>query len=316
MRAGGTLVNGRMIARKDDPVWDQLGSSALFEDGLDNPYPPFAFNSGMGIREVPREECVALGVIEADEVPQIEDVELNEELQLNADQFDPAFLDAVIGELDATIEAGEIKLRNRATSPVDLVVNRLQSVLDALAGGIIKNTFDPNQPRDEDGQWVSLEDEAWTGTPKEMHQRADKIMRGFKSAKHPQLGEVHFTGKGRAKTLFDKRTPHEFQSVQAIPALVSSGKLVSSLPDRKGRSHIVAVHKLEHGLKIGPARYKAEITVRETREGVKTAQRFYLHRLFKNRKASSLSCLPGLSATAGSPAGNANEPRAGEESKP
>lgn len=140
VRAGGTLVNSRMIARKDDPVWDQLGSSALFEDGLDNPYPPFAFNSGMGIREVPREECVALGVIEADEMPQIEDVELNEELTANAEQFDPEFLDAVISELDATIADRTIQLRNRAVSPVGLAVNRLQSVLDALGGEPLCNS--------------------------------------------------------------------------------------------------------------------------------------------------------------------------------
>jgi len=45
-----------MIALKDDDVWDQLGSSDFFPDGLDNPYPPFAFNSGMDVRDVIRSE--------------------------------------------------------------------------------------------------------------------------------------------------------------------------------------------------------------------------------------------------------------------
>jgi hypothetical protein len=130
-------------------------------------------------------------------------------------------------------------------------------------------------------QYVELPDEKWTGTPKEMHQRADTIMKGFKSAESPQLGTVEFTRLGRNKTLYDKRTPHEFQSVQALPRLVEQGNVVSSLPDRKGRKDILAVHKIEHGLKIGDAKYKAELTVRETNEGKKIAQKFYLHRIAK-----------------------------------
>jgi len=65
--AGGDLVDGRMIARKDDQVWQNLGSSALFPDGLDNPYPPFAFNSGMDVFDVRRDEAEKLGVIDPGE---------------------------------------------------------------------------------------------------------------------------------------------------------------------------------------------------------------------------------------------------------
>jgi hypothetical protein len=131
-------------------------------------------------------------------------------------------------------------------------------------------------------------------------------MRTFTSARNPELGDVRFTGKGRDKTLFDKRTPHEFQSVQALPRIVEKGKLVSSQPDRKNRPTIVAVHKIEHGLKIGDAKYRVQVTVRELRDGTKTAHQFYLHRLLENGNAGSLSCLPRLSAETGSPAGNEN----------
>lgn len=44
----------RMIARKDSPIWDALGSA---DDGLGNPYPPFAFGSGMGWEIVTKEEA-------------------------------------------------------------------------------------------------------------------------------------------------------------------------------------------------------------------------------------------------------------------
>jgi hypothetical protein len=133
-----------------------------------------------------------------------------------------------------------------------------------------------------ENEFVEIPDEQWTGTPKEMHKRASTIMRAFASVRNPHLGEVRFTGKGRDKTLFDKRTPHEFQSVQALPGIVSKGKLFSSQPDRKNRPEIVAVHRLEHGLKIGDVKYRAEVIVRETKTGAKTAHQFYLHRIVKN----------------------------------
>jgi hypothetical protein len=50
----------RLIARKDHPVWSALGSKALFEDALDVDHSPFAYNSGMGLREVALRDWVAL----------------------------------------------------------------------------------------------------------------------------------------------------------------------------------------------------------------------------------------------------------------
>ncbi|MBI3418115.1 MAG: hypothetical protein HY043_22735 [Verrucomicrobia bacterium] len=59
--AGGKFFGGLMIARKDSPVWRKLGNA---RDGLGNPYPPFAFNSGMGVQDVPYCEALALGIID------------------------------------------------------------------------------------------------------------------------------------------------------------------------------------------------------------------------------------------------------------
>jgi hypothetical protein len=59
--AGGSLVDGgRMIALKGDPIWGELGSSGNFQDALDVDHPPFAFESGMGWREIDLEESRAL----------------------------------------------------------------------------------------------------------------------------------------------------------------------------------------------------------------------------------------------------------------
>lgn len=56
---------GRMIARKDSPLWQALGDGAGgFEDTLGNPFPPFAFSSGMGVRDIGYTEAVKLGLLQ------------------------------------------------------------------------------------------------------------------------------------------------------------------------------------------------------------------------------------------------------------
>lgn len=56
----------RMVALKNHPIWQALGSAELFDDALGNPYPPFAFSSGMDVRDVDREEAMELGLIDRD----------------------------------------------------------------------------------------------------------------------------------------------------------------------------------------------------------------------------------------------------------
>ena len=59
---GGTLHRGRMVALKDDPVWVRISR-------FGHPYPPFDFNSGMGVEDVSRDEAVELGLITDDYRP-------------------------------------------------------------------------------------------------------------------------------------------------------------------------------------------------------------------------------------------------------
>jgi hypothetical protein len=61
--AGGKLsAGGRMIALKGDPVWGELGSYDNFQDALGVDHPPFAFQSGMGWKEISAAECRKLGI--------------------------------------------------------------------------------------------------------------------------------------------------------------------------------------------------------------------------------------------------------------
>lgn len=60
----------RMIARKDSPLWQALGDGAGgHTDTLLNPFPPFAFRSGMGWRAVTRAECIQLGLADDPSAP-------------------------------------------------------------------------------------------------------------------------------------------------------------------------------------------------------------------------------------------------------
>lgn len=54
---------GRMVALKSSPIWQALGNGAGgFRDTLGNPYPPFAFSSGMDWLDVDREDAERLGL--------------------------------------------------------------------------------------------------------------------------------------------------------------------------------------------------------------------------------------------------------------
>ncbi len=55
----------RMIALKNHPIWTLIGSSALFKDALDVFWPPFAFNSGMWVRDVDYDETAKIGLIKS-----------------------------------------------------------------------------------------------------------------------------------------------------------------------------------------------------------------------------------------------------------
>lgn len=120
--AGGDFYDGgRMIAPKDSDVWQNLGDGmGGYDDTLGNPYPPFAFNSGMGVEEIDREEALRLGVIEEGDEVATDDVAFNEGLEVNAEQFDEDFLKALQGDLEAALENSKSEARNP-----QLIRNRL-----------------------------------------------------------------------------------------------------------------------------------------------------------------------------------------------
>jgi len=53
------------VALKDSPIWAALGSGAGgYRDAIGNPFPPFAFGSGMTWQRVGRAEAAELGLVD------------------------------------------------------------------------------------------------------------------------------------------------------------------------------------------------------------------------------------------------------------
>jgi hypothetical protein len=161
------------------------------------------------------------------------------------------------------------------------------NLLDKIEAGLrtANGSFTPGEhPRDERGRFaslplISIPDEGWTGSRKEMSDKADGIMRGFTTVEHPKVGTIHFTNQGRGETLHRQHTAHEFQAVQALPEIGRQGKWTGSEPDNKGRRGIVAFHKIEARLRIGSTPYHAQMITKESTDGTVTSHKFYLHRI-------------------------------------
>ena len=68
-----------MIALINDPIWEAISRFGL-------PYPPFDFNSGMGVAGVSRSDAIKLGVISPNAAPQRpQPRNLNDDLAMTAD---------------------------------------------------------------------------------------------------------------------------------------------------------------------------------------------------------------------------------------
>jgi len=80
--AGGKFYAGRMAALRTDPVWRRISR-------FGTPYPPFDFNSGMGLRQLSRLQAEDLGLLGPDE-----------ELTPDTDDFNEA-LEASVRDLSA-----------------------------------------------------------------------------------------------------------------------------------------------------------------------------------------------------------------------
>jgi hypothetical protein len=89
VRAGGSLTAGRMIARKDDPIWTAINR-------FGRPYAPFDYGSGMVTREIFRGEAERLGVIKRSDTIKPDTRRLNDSVQMSLPKGNPELTAEVI----------------------------------------------------------------------------------------------------------------------------------------------------------------------------------------------------------------------------
>jgi len=95
--AGGPPpVSGRLIALKSDPVWAKLSR-------FGQPYPPFDFNSGMGVKDISRREALALGVLTPDQTQPDPVQDYNADAEMSVASVHPSLLDSLRAALGSSV---------------------------------------------------------------------------------------------------------------------------------------------------------------------------------------------------------------------
>ncbi len=114
LAAGGSVdwegaVDSPLVALKDSPIWQALGDGDGGDwcDTLGNPFPPFAFNSGMAFAAVPRSRADELGLLNHAEVPAPMKAQLWSPAKAKAvlDSMGPNFKADLLKSLEETIAA-------------------------------------------------------------------------------------------------------------------------------------------------------------------------------------------------------------------
>lgn len=105
--AGGPRVDGRrMIALKTDPVWEAISA-------FGTPWPPFDFNSGMGLRNIRRKEAEALGLVATGQRLSSEE-SFNKSLEASARGLSPEKLAWIQQRLGDQVEISGDRIRWKA----------------------------------------------------------------------------------------------------------------------------------------------------------------------------------------------------------
>lgn len=135
LAAGGELFeNGtRMIAPKGSDVWVKLGEGAGgYEDTLGNAFPPYAFGSGWGLREVSRGEALTVGVMQPEDEAAKMPVELKQKLKAQANKVPKDILNA-FSDLELAEDGEWLRLAQKRQNAAE-AERSLRNRVSALSG--------------------------------------------------------------------------------------------------------------------------------------------------------------------------------------
>lgn len=121
---------GRMIALKTDPIWTAISR-------FGTPWPPYDWGSGMGLRDVPRDEAVALGLLDdADPmIPQLDPLRPNREWSTAVQARGTARAEALQQPFNAGMEASAKGLPEASLRRIEAAFPG-RVLIDAAAGVI------------------------------------------------------------------------------------------------------------------------------------------------------------------------------------
>jgi len=155
--------SGRLIAMKNDPIWLEISDFGL-------PYPPFKFNSGMGVEDVSYEEAVDAGVMDENDDPiPPPALGINDGYESSIEGLSADLLSALVADMQglAEIVGNKLVLKSAPTpAPVRQIANARLAALDGLFPAFtlrdaaegrlaLMNAYNPDEPRDERGRWAS-----------------------------------------------------------------------------------------------------------------------------------------------------------------
>lgn len=91
-----------------------------------------------------------------------------------------------------------------------------------------------------------------------------------KTVKHPQLGEVLFSGKGLKKFINSGADERKIKMVSALPEMIKTGKyLGAEPPEHNKKGAIVKYHRIGNTVKLAGKDYKVSVLIWEDRNGNK-----------------------------------------------
>ena len=224
--AGGGIYSGRMVALKTDDVWTRISR-------FGTPWPPFDFQSGMGLVELDRAEAEDLGLLSPEHVMEPQPLPFTENMQADVSSMSPRYvagLKAIFGDQVAIADGKALWVGSPRP-----VMNSRAFKRDSI-GRFAK-----------DGGPLNEKDNIARGT--RAVERALRTKADVTNAMHVNgLGAVHFPwgrpghkapiqeGRSKGKTHTDgygishALEKHGEKAVRALPVVIALGK-VTAHPD-------------------------------------------------------------------------------------
>ena len=164
--AGGKFFNGRMIAEINSPIWRKISRFGL-------PYPPFDFNSGMGVEPVRRDEAINLGAIEHGSVQEAQELpSMNENLEAKIENASPELKNKILKHLQGFAEwDGDTLVFTDPNGTKPYSASEIGSVLKKPLPNLYGDGQSPYHQRDALIEWTKNSDyiKNHTATDKAYH---------------------------------------------------------------------------------------------------------------------------------------------------